>query len=83
VELPSKVLSKGRINSKHFIQMTLNIGLIISSFTLKVYVRVKNIPIIGHGGLRAVYQSYAPAAPYPQEDSWYSFLLEVELIPGP
>jgi hypothetical protein len=24
-----------------------------------------------------------PAAPYPQEDSWYSFLLEAELIPGP
>jgi hypothetical protein len=23
-----------------------------------------------------------PAALYPQEDSWYSFLLEAELIPG-
>jgi hypothetical protein len=24
-----------------------------------------------------------PAAVYPQEDSWYSFLLEAESIPGP
>jgi hypothetical protein len=24
-----------------------------------------------------------PAALYPQEDSWYSFLLEAESIPGP
>jgi hypothetical protein len=29
------------------------------------------------------YQSYAPAAIYPQEDSWYSFLLETESIHGP
>jgi hypothetical protein len=28
-------------------------------------------------------QSYAPAAHYPQEDSWYSFLLEAESTPGP
>jgi hypothetical protein len=28
-------------------------------------------------------QPYAPAAFYPQEDSWYSFLLEAELTPGP
>jgi hypothetical protein len=27
-------------------------------------------------------QSYAPAALYPQEDSWYSFLLEAESTPG-
>jgi hypothetical protein len=27
-------------------------------------------------------QPYAPAALYPQEDSWYSFLLEAESIPG-
>jgi hypothetical protein len=27
-------------------------------------------------------QSYAPAAFYPQEDSWYSFLLEAESTPG-
>jgi hypothetical protein len=27
-------------------------------------------------------QLYAPAALYPQEDSWYSFLLEVESNPG-
>jgi hypothetical protein len=25
---------------------------------------------------------YAPAALYPQEDSWYSFLLEAESTPG-
>jgi hypothetical protein len=28
-------------------------------------------------------QPYAPAALYPQKDSWYSFLLEAESIPGP
>jgi hypothetical protein len=28
-------------------------------------------------------QPYAPAAFYPQEDSWYSFLLETEPTPGP
>jgi hypothetical protein len=28
-------------------------------------------------------QPYAPAALYPHEDSWYSFLLEAEPIPGP
>jgi hypothetical protein len=28
-------------------------------------------------------QPYAPAAFYPQEDSWYSFLLEAESTPGP
>jgi hypothetical protein len=28
-------------------------------------------------------QPYAPAALYPQEDSWYSFLLEAESIPVP
>jgi hypothetical protein len=28
-------------------------------------------------------QPYAPAALYPQEDSWYSFLLEAESTPGP
>jgi hypothetical protein len=28
-------------------------------------------------------QPHAPAALYPQEDSWYSFLLEAELTPGP
>jgi hypothetical protein len=28
-------------------------------------------------------QPYAPAALYPHEDLWYSFLLEVESIPGP
>jgi hypothetical protein len=28
-------------------------------------------------------QPYAPAALDPQEDSWYSFLLEAESIPGP
>jgi hypothetical protein len=28
-------------------------------------------------------QPYAPADFYPQEDSWYSFLLEVESTPGP
>jgi hypothetical protein len=27
-------------------------------------------------------QPYAPAALYPQEDSWYSFLLEAESTPG-
>jgi hypothetical protein len=27
-------------------------------------------------------QPYAPADFYPQEDSWYSFLLEAELTPG-
>jgi hypothetical protein len=27
-------------------------------------------------------QPYAPAAFYPQEASWYSFLLEAELTPG-
>jgi hypothetical protein len=26
---------------------------------------------------------YAPAAFYPQEDSWYSYLLEAESTPGP
>jgi hypothetical protein len=28
-------------------------------------------------------QPYAPAAFYPQQDSWYSFLLEPESTPGP
>jgi hypothetical protein len=28
-------------------------------------------------------QPYAPAAFYPQEDSWYSFMLEAESTPGP
>jgi hypothetical protein len=28
-------------------------------------------------------QPYAPAAIYPQEDSWYSFLSEAESTPGP
>jgi hypothetical protein len=28
-------------------------------------------------------QPYAPPALYPQEQSWYSFLLEAESIPGP
>jgi hypothetical protein len=28
-------------------------------------------------------QPYAPGAFYPQEDSWYSFLLEAESTPGP
>jgi hypothetical protein len=28
-------------------------------------------------------QPYVPAVPYPQEDSWYSFLLEAESTPGP
>jgi hypothetical protein len=28
-------------------------------------------------------QPYAPAAFYPQEDPWYSFLLEGESTPGP
>jgi hypothetical protein len=28
-------------------------------------------------------QPYAPAALYPQEDSWYSFLLKAESTPGP
>jgi hypothetical protein len=27
-------------------------------------------------------QPYTPATFYPQEDSWYSFLLEAESIPG-
>jgi hypothetical protein len=30
-----------------------------------------------------VCQPYSPAALYPQEDSWYSFLLEAESTPGP
>jgi hypothetical protein len=29
------------------------------------------------------YQPYAPAAFYPQKDSWYSFLLEDKSTPGP
>jgi hypothetical protein len=28
-------------------------------------------------------QLYAPASLYPQENSWYSFLLEVKSTPGP
>jgi hypothetical protein len=28
-------------------------------------------------------QTHSPAALYPQEDSWYSFLLEAESTPGP
>jgi hypothetical protein len=28
-------------------------------------------------------RAYAPAAFYPQEDSWFSFLLEAESTPGP
>jgi hypothetical protein len=28
-------------------------------------------------------QPYDPAALYPQEDSWFSFLLEAESTPGP
>jgi hypothetical protein len=32
---------------------------------------------------RWVCQPYAPVALYPQEDSWYSFLLESESTPGP
>jgi hypothetical protein len=28
-------------------------------------------------------QPFAPAALHPQEDSWYSFLLEAESTPGP
>jgi hypothetical protein len=30
-----------------------------------------------------VCQPYKPAALYPQEDSWYSFLVEAESTPGP
>jgi hypothetical protein len=30
-----------------------------------------------------VVKLYVPAALYPQEDSWYSFLLETESTPGP
>jgi hypothetical protein len=30
-----------------------------------------------------VSQPYVPAAHQPQEDSWYSFLLEAESTPGP
>jgi hypothetical protein len=30
-----------------------------------------------------VVSPYAPAAFYPQKDSWYSFLLEAESTPGP
>jgi hypothetical protein len=30
-----------------------------------------------------VLKPYAPAALYPQEDCWYSFLLEAESTPGP
>jgi hypothetical protein len=29
------------------------------------------------------YQPYAPAALYPQEGFWYSFLLDAESTPGP
>jgi hypothetical protein len=29
------------------------------------------------------YKAYTPAALYPQDDSWYSFLPEAELTPGP
>jgi hypothetical protein len=35
----------------------------------------------GDGG--EVVQPYAPAALYPQEDFWYSFLIEAESTPGP
>jgi hypothetical protein len=33
------------------------------------------------GSQMAARLSYAPAAFYPQEDSWYSFLLEAESTP--
>jgi hypothetical protein len=29
------------------------------------------------------WQPYVPAIPYPQEDSWYSFLLQAESTTGP
>jgi hypothetical protein len=32
---------------------------------------------------RQACQLYTPASSYPQEDSWYSFLLEVKSTPGP
>jgi hypothetical protein len=35
------------------------------------------------GGRGQGCQPYAPAALYPQEDFWYSFLLEAESTPGP
>jgi hypothetical protein len=34
-------------------------------------------------GMHCGCQPYAPAALYPQEDSWYSFLLEAESTPRP
>jgi hypothetical protein len=33
--------------------------------------------------MAVMFQPYTPATLYPQEDSWYSFLLEAELTPKP
>jgi hypothetical protein len=80
-----------RSKKKHFIEN-------VNSTLFKPY-NDKAIPVTGRGGqqgretLRLSRQSahrrrwgcqpYAPAALYPQEDSWYSFLLEAESTPGP
>jgi hypothetical protein len=50
-----------------------------SCYYTRFEVKVKGIPVTGHEGQLGC----ALAALYPQEDSWYSFLLEAESTPGP
>jgi hypothetical protein len=62
---------------------------IVLQFVLQYLTNAKNLPpsisrLSGQSTHRCLWgQHYAPAALYPQEDSWYLFLVEAESTPGP
>jgi hypothetical protein len=69
----------------HNIEAYSNLDLTIAIYSIRKLPRVEMENVIRHSAYRRRQscQPYVPAAFYPQENSWYSFLFEAESTPGP